>query len=268
MLRTHIDALGRTFQAPALPQRVVSLCPSHTVTLLEMGVPVVGRTRYCIHPAGVVEGILEVGGTKKVDYALIEQLRPDLIICEKEENTPEMVAQLEQIAPVAVTDVRCLDSCIQMIHQLGAFTGRQVEARRVAAQVGAALAVLPQTPLGSVAYLIWRKPWMGAGSDTFIHAVLNRIGLSNVLATQPGRYPSFSLEGLAQLQPDTVLLSSEPFPFAQRHVEEIQEALPRARVQLVDGEAFSWYGSWLVRKTPYLAMLAQALRSPIQDIKD
>jgi ABC-type Fe3+-hydroxamate transport system substrate-binding protein len=259
MMVLHTDALGRTFHAPVPPGRVVSLCPSQTVTLLELGVPVVGRTRYCIHPAGVVEAIPEVGGPKKVDYALIEQLRPDLIICEKEENTPEMVARLEQIAPVAVTDVRDLDSCLQMIHQLGAYTGRQVGARRVAGQVGAALAALPQAHLGSVAYLIWRKPWMGAGNDTFIQAVLCRLGFSNVLAPLPGRYPSFTLEELTRLNPSTVLLSSEPFPFARRHVEELQEALPDARILLVDGEAFSWYGSWLAHKMPYLGTLAQRL---------
>ncbi len=249
--------LGRELTVPARPQRIVSLCPSITETLfaLDLERQIAGLTRYCLHPELQVAGKPRVGGTKKLNFEAIAALEPDLIIAEKEENRREDVERLAESWPVYVAEIRDLKAADTMIRKLGELCDRDEQAAQLTGQIRQAWDVLPslKTPL-SVAYLIWRKPWMAAGSDTYIDAVLQRLGLQNVFSGG-ARYPEFSIETLVEQRPELVLLSSEPFPFVEKHIRELEMHLPHTEIQLVDGEAFSWYGAHMLPAARYLQKL-------------
>lgn len=255
------DSLGRTLQVPLEPQRIVSLCPSQTETLFALGLEdrIVGRTRYCIHPAPAVDKVPVVGGTKKVDAALIAQLNPDLIIAQKEENTPAIVEELSAIAPVYVTKVESYAEALESIRRLGEVTGRLPQAEALIEKIDAAFAALPPTtsPI-PVLYLIWRKPYMAAGQSTFIHSLLTRLGWDNVAASLPGRYPT--LDQPERLAPTCVLLSTEPYPFSEKHFPELQRYWPQAHLVVVRGDYFSWYGVRMLEAAPYLQRLQKELQ--------
>ncbi len=252
-MRVTVDHLGRTVEIPALPRRIVSLCPSQTETLFSLGVGayVVGATRYCVEPALSLGNVARVGGTKKLQWEKLHELSPDLVICEKEENPREMVEELERHYPVFVTDVRDIPSALRMIEDLGALVGATMEAAVLSARVRDALSrVLPLAKPKTV-YLIWRKPTMVAGSDTFIDSMLELCGFENLARSLTGRYPEVTAQQLAELKPEIVLLSSEPYPFKHEHFDEIRAILPEAEIYLADGQAFSWYGSRLVHFPEY-----------------
>lgn len=247
--RGVLDMLGRVLDIPLQPHRVVSLCPSQTETLFELGLDgrVVGITRYCIHPGDRVRNVAKVGGTKKVDLELVRSLQPDLIIAEKEENPREMVEALSDLAPVFVTNVEDPTSAFRMIERLGDLTGCEARAGELVEEIQRAWGAIqkPERKL-RVAYLIWRNPWMAAGPTTYIDSLIRHLGWQNVFGDSPesgSRYPEFLLEELHRAQPELVLLSSEPFPFRDRHLEEVRSAVPGARVLLTDGEPWSWYGA-------------------------
>lgn len=238
------------------------MCPSQTATLYHFGLGqrIAGRTHFCIHPQPEVEQAVRIGGTKQVKFDRIHELKPDLIVAEKEENTPEMVEELARDYPVYVTDVRDLPSALKMMRDLGQITGLADAGVELAQKVESGLQTVTRLPKPlSCAYLIWRKPWMAAGSDTFIHTMLQQCGLHNVASEWQGRYPEFDLQALSQAAPDIVLLSSEPFPFAEKHLREIATVLPDAKLRLVDGEMFSWYGSHLLEAPSYLNALIEDL---------
>lgn len=260
------DDLGRSVSLPFPPQRIVSLCPSQTETLLALGLSreVVGRTRYCIHPATQVSAITEVGGTKQLRLDAIRALQPDVVIAEKEENRREDVTALEAEWPVYVTDVRGFDSALRMIRGLGRVCSRTQEGESLAARIEQRWQQLrPLNPPLRVAYLIWRKPWMAAGGDTYINDVLAHCGLDNVFAGHAGRYPETTPEEIQALAPDVVLLSSEPYPFKDEHLREFASCLPpgnQSKVLLVDGEAFSWYGARMLPAADVLQTIVEQLR--------
>ncbi|MFN3197851.1 MAG: helical backbone metal receptor [Bradymonadia bacterium] len=258
------DALGRHVDVPSTPRRIVSLVPSQTELLADLGLDdeVVGITRFCIHPKAWCQGRRQVGGTKNARVDEILSLRPDLVIANKEENTRPMVEALAAEVPVYVTDVGDVAEGIEMIRALGALVGRAEQAHAIADEVVEGFEALSfsevlQIP---VAYFIWRGPYMAAGSSNFIHDVLERGGMRNVVGHLP-RYPEITLSGLKSLRPQWVLLSSEPYPFKSIHMREIEEALPGVRCALVDGELFSWYGSRMRRTPAYLAELRRHLES-------
>lgn len=252
MGRWVTDQLERQVEVVDAPQRIISLVPSQTELLhdLGMGERVVGITKFCIHPDNWFRSKTRIGGTKQVKHELIASLQPDLIIANKEENTPEDVERLAQHYPVWVSDVRTLPQAIQMIRDVGALVNAAHKAEQLALAIEASMKTWPTFDAQRVAYLIWRKPWMGVGADTFINAVLERLEVVNVLAGK-GRYPKVTLEELAERNTDEVWLSSEPFPFKERHMDEIRAALPTSKVRLVDGELFSWYGSRMLRMATY-----------------
>jgi ABC-type Fe3+-hydroxamate transport system substrate-binding protein len=248
---TGNDATGRPVLLPKPPQRIISLVPSQTELLVELGVAerLVGRTRYCIHPQEKLSAVSEIGGTKKIDFEKIKALKPDFILAEKEENPLEMVNSLSTLAPVYVTDVHSIASAISMCKDVGALTGLKAEA--LAAQIEKALSavkgIIERTE--RILYLIWKKPqplqWMAAGTDTFIHSCLTHIGFQNAVTSS--RYPELDEDALVRLNPDRVFLSSEPFPFKEAHLQELQKILPHAHIEFVDGELFSWYGSRMLK---------------------
>ena len=251
------DQMGTSVTVPAKPQRIVSLVPSQTELLFDLGLreQVVGVTRFCIHPREQVKNVTRIGGTKGFKFDTIEQLKPDLIIGNKEENYPEGIDRLKQQYPVWMSDIENLPQALTMIRNIGVITGRGAQAQQLANTVEQRWQRLRGVDGLRCAYLIWCKPYMTVGQDTFIHDVLQRAGYENVYASA-ARYPEIEVEDLRQKAPDVVFLSSEPYPFKDDDVQRLRQQLPDTQVLLVDGEPFSWYGSRLLKTAGYLNDLA------------
>jgi len=253
--RVH-DQMGRAVDVPERPQRIISLVPSQTELLfdLDAGDRVVGVTRFCVHPADALHGLARVGGTKQLKLDEIHALEPDLVIGNKEENEREQIEAIALEHPVWLSDVTTLDDALWMIDAVGRLVDCEARAAALHRRIDDAFTTLPDAGGRRALYLIWRGPWMGAARSTFIDDLLGRCGFTNVLSERGlERYPELDDEGVRDLAPDVVLLSSEPFPFAAKHVPEIAALLPDAEVRLVDGEAFSWFGSRLVLAASTLA---------------
>jgi len=263
MIRVN-DHIGRSIQLPSPPNRVVSLCPSITETLFALGLKekIVGRTRFCIHPAEEVASAVRVGGTKAIKMDRLHALKPDLIIAEKEENTPEMVRELEKHYPVFVVNVEEVSHAYRMVEDLGRITQTESQATDMLSRIKRDWQqIFPLTNPLSTVYLIWQDPIMAVGRDTYIQSVLAHCGLTNLCLEIAGRYPTLSASTLKALSPELLLLSSEPFPFTEIHIQTFQELLPHTHVQLVDGEMFSWYGSHMLAAGPYLQDWLQSLET-------
>ncbi len=259
----YTDDLGRRVDIPLKPQRIVSVVPSQTELLYDLGLDqeVAGITKFCVHPAQWFRNKTRIGGTKKLDLEKIISLQPDLVIANKEENVQEQVEALAQHCPVWVSDVNNLEQALQMIESIGQITGKVPEATSLKTHIEQAFASLKNTtsyPLSRVCYLIWKDPYMTVGGDTFISHLLQQAGFENLYRHQT-RYPILELSDLQQLDGELLLLSSEPYPFAQKHLAELQALLPQTKIALVDGEMFSWYGSRLQRAPAYFRRLQQQL---------
>ncbi|WP_134701436.1 ABC transporter substrate-binding protein [Ammoniphilus sp. YIM 78166] len=261
MTNVYVDHVGRELLIPSVPQRIISLCPSITETLyaLGLGSSMVGRTQFCIHPAEQVASCTKVGGTKQVKREIIEQLKPDLIIAEKEENPKDMVEDLARDFPVYVVNVETYEQALQMIRDLGQVTGRSTDGDRLATTIDQAFQQI-QKGAARVGYLIWRKPYMAAGQSTYIDAMLSYCGFENVFKELDGRYPIVEWEQIQENAPEVLLLSSEPFPFEETHQRELEERLPGLKTMLVDGELFSWYGVRMLYAVDYFQKLINLLR--------
>ncbi len=259
-LITSTDQMGRLLQMPDYPKRIVSLVPSQTEFLVDIGLEpyLVGITRFCIHPAGLTQRLPLVGGTKRFDFETIASLKPDLIIGNKEENYAEGIAELEQHYPVWMSDILTLNDALAMMLELGRITDRLPQAEAITG----AIRFNPPAASSTAAYFIWRKPYMVAANNTFINEMLHCFGVANAFAGLT-RYPEISLEDLAQANPDFIFLSSEPYAFGEKHFEEFREVCPRAKVVLVDGEMFSWYGSRLRWAAAYFTELRKQLGMPL-----
>lgn len=257
------DQTGCHIQLHAPARRIVSLVPSITSTLHRLGLEeeVVGITRFCVHPSPWYREKKRIGGTKDVHIDQVLALQPDLILASKEENIREQVAALQLHVPVWTSDISQLPHCYQMIQALGQMTGRETAAGTLVADIQNGFAQLPPpTTVYKTVYLIWRNPYMAAGADTFIHQVMDIAGFRNVLANE-NRYPSLSVQQLQDLQPELVLLSSEPYPFKEEHIQELREWLPHTRIILVNGEPFSWYGDTLLQTPAYIQQIRDLLKS-------
>ena len=250
------DQMGFRVTVPRAPKRIVSLVPSQTELLFDLGAGhrVVGVTRYCVHPKRRVARIKKIGGTKRFDFPSIVALRPDLIIGNKEENYQEGIEKLRVSYPVWMSDIETLDAALNMIEQIGVITNCADRARVLVDRVRSEWDALPGIGALRIAYLIWKKPYMAVGGGTFIDDVLSKLGLKNHFAQAP-RYPETSIEELAAAKLDVLMLSSEPYPFADENVMQLAEQLPGTVVVLVQGEMFSWYGSRLRRSPAYFKKL-------------
>ena len=238
---------------PFPPRRIISVVPSQTELLYDLGLDdeVVGITKFCVHPEAWFRDKTRIGGTKKLNLENIRALQPDLIIANKEENDQKQIETLAKEYPVWVSDISTIEDALQMIDGVGAVVNREAKATELIRDIVAGFEVLQRSTVRKrVAYLIWYQPWMAAGGDTFISDVIETIGWENVFKDQR-RYPGISIEALREYRPDVVLLSSEPFPFKEKHGKEIREAMPEVAVELVDGEMFSWYGSRMLKAVGY-----------------
>jgi ABC-type Fe3+-hydroxamate transport system substrate-binding protein len=257
-----IDQIGQAISLKKTPQRIISLVPSQTELLYDLGLrdEVTGITKFCIHPDEWFRNKTRVGGTKQLKTELIKQLQPDLIIANKEENIKEQVEELQKHFPVWISDINNLDDAYEMIEQIGLITGKQETAKNIVSKIKEGFAQLQTTKYKlQTVYLIWQKPYMTVGGDTFIHCMLESAGVHNLFAIEK-RYPETNINELVSLKPDILLLSSEPFPFKQEHIEELQALLPGTKILLVDGEMFSWYGSRLLKAPAYFRTLQEQIK--------
>lgn len=240
------DQLKRNLCIPTVPKRIISLVPSQTELLVDLGLKdyLVGITKFCVHPVELRKEKRVVGGTKQVNYDKIKALCPDIILCNKEENTKEMVTELEKIAPVHVSDIYTITDVYALINQYGILFEVQPKASELIAVIQHAFLgfceEVKTQPSLRVAYFIWKKPWMIAGKNNFIDYMLSVCNYENFYQGEE-RYPEINLEVLEN-KVDVVFLSSEPYPFSKAHFLCFPENL---QVKLVDGEFFSWYGSRL-----------------------
>jgi ABC-type Fe3+-hydroxamate transport system substrate-binding protein len=253
----YTDQLGNAVDIPAFPQRIISLVPSQTELLFHLGLDarVSGITKFCVHPESWFRSKTRIGGTKTVKTDLVAQLQPDLILANKEENKKDQVETLQQQYPVWISNVHDLNSALDMIAGVGAITGTAEKASEIISTIRAGFPELDtQNPKLKTAYLIWRNPYMTIGSDTFIHDMLTRCGLENIFAHQT-RYPETTIEELRKKNCELLLLPSEPYPFKENHLAELQQHLPNTKIVLCDGEMFSWYGSHLLESPAYFKQL-------------
>lgn len=252
------DQLGNEIFLPTPPQRIVSLVPSQTELLFDLGLEtqIVGITKFCIYPAEKVRFKTKVGGTKDFSIETIKALQPDLIIANKEENDRSRIEALQREFVVWVSDISTLDDAYEMIHLLGEMTGKPKQSQGIVknCQEGFGMLEASISSQMKVAYLIWQRPYMVAASSTFINDMLQRCGFQNVFA-HLRRYPEVSVQDIITAQPDVIFLSSEPYPFKEKHLETFSSLFPFAKVMLVDGEMFSWYGSRLKWAAAYFHKL-------------
>lgn len=255
-----IDQLNRTVSLTKTPTRIVSLVPSQTELLVALGLRenIVGVTKFCVHPEDLRAEKTIVGGTKQVSYSKIKALKPDIIICNKEENTEAMVLQLESIAPVWVSDIVTILESIAMIVRLGEVFKVTEKASEIVAAIEGELedfkAYVKDFSSRKVLYLIWKDPYMAVGKKTFIDALLGLNTFENSITEENSRYPEITLEEMKTAA--LILLSTEPYPFKESHVLELQTKID-VEVKLVDGEYFSWYGSRLLKAFDYFKTLHQ-----------
>ena len=225
-------------------KRIISLVPSLTELLFDLGLSdeIVGRTRFCIHPSEHIPKVPIIGGTKNPNIEKIRDLKPDLVIANKEENRKEDVELMRAFCEVVVTEIETVDHALFCIDELGSRIGKSDESNHLVEQI---LNYLPQQSYSEpipTTYFIWKDPWMSVGHDTYIHDVMKLFGLENVFDDKT-RYPETTLAELSEIKPILVLLSSEPYPFKEKHIQELKNELPESNIQLIDGEWFSWYGS-------------------------
>lgn len=248
------DQLHRSIFIPTIPKRIISLVPSQTELLVDLGLEenLVGVTKFCVHPKSIRKQKVVVGGTKNYRIELIDELKPDLIIGNKEENDQAGIEGLMKNYPVWMSDIYTMEDSLEMILKLGEIFKVEKKAKSISDQLRADFQGKVNFK-GTAVYLIWNNPIMGAGIDTFINEMLSYAGFENLISKS--RYPEISIEELQRLEPEYLLLSSEPFPFKTQHVEEFQNLLPQSKILIVDGELFSWYGSRLLSAKEYFSTI-------------
>ncbi|WP_040282456.1 ABC transporter substrate-binding protein [Psychroserpens damuponensis] len=256
------DQLNRSGEIVSVPKRIISLVPSQTELLVDLGLEtsIVGLTKFCIHPSSLRKCKTVVGGTKQVNFETITSLKPDIILCNKEENTKEMILELEKIAPVHVSDIYDLEDALKLIDLYGTLFSVEKTASTLIETISKEYLdfqlYIKVQPKLKVVYFIWKNPWMIAAHQTFINNMLELNNFENYF-THLKRYPQIQLDDINEV--DVILLSSEPFPFKQEHIESLQLQFPNSKVVLVDGEYFSWYGSRLKDAFRYFKTLRQTL---------
>lgn len=270
MQETHpedfwVDAGGNRHQAWLGPARIVSLVPSLTELVCDLGLAdqLVGRTGFCIHPRATVKPIPKVGGTKDVHLARLRELAPTHVIVNIDENRREDVAAIAEWAPHVIVTHPCVPADNLSVYRLlGGIFRRESEAQALEQALCTALADADRVgralPPESVLYLIWREPWMTVARSTYISAMLATVGWHTVPVADAPRYPAFDWAAPWVSEAARVFLSSEPYRFQQKHVDEVGTLSSRPAT-LIDGEMVSWYGSRAVAGLRYLAALRRAL---------
>ena len=246
------------------PKRIISLVPSQTELLVDLGLEnsIVGITKFCIHPSGLRKIKTIVGGTKTINFDKIKSLSPDIILCNKEENTKKIVMDCQQIAPTHVSDIYTLNDAQELIKEYGQIFDSKTKSNKIIEKLNLLQndfhEFIKKKPSKKVAYFIWKNPWMVAANNTFINHLLELNKFDNVFKNLE-RYPEVEIEEIIKKEDiDLILLSSEPFPFKEKHILELKK-ITKTKTILVDGELFSWYGSRLLTAFDYFKELHRSL---------
>lgn len=263
MVKKLIDQLGTLHTFGTSPKRIISLVPSQTELLYDLGLEnrLVGITKFCVHPYQFRSTKKIVGGTKKIHFEKIRLLLPDIILCNKEENTLEMVEALSQICPVWVTDIKNIDDNFKMIADFGQIFDCRIEAQKWCDKLTFACTefatFIEHKPIQKVVYFIWKNPYMVVGANNYINEMLKLNHFQNLYDGEE-RYPIVELKTMGfSVDADLILLSSEPFPFREEDAFKIGRFTHHAKTVFVDGEMFSWYGSRLLKALAYFRKLHQ-----------
>ncbi|PWT75815.1 MAG: cobalamin-binding protein [Proteobacteria bacterium] len=268
--RQLTDAVGKRHELAGATARIVSLVPSITELLFDLGLgpQIVGRTGFCIHPRDKVKRVPKVGGTKSIETPRIKRLAPTHLIVNIDENPRAAVEELAKFVPhIIVTHPCAPQDNVALYRLLGGIFGREEQAEQLCARFQSSLEHTLRTAAGwrrqTVLYLIWKSPWMTVSRDTYISRMLATVGWDTWEAKSEARYPTINLTAAVLQQVGFVLLSSEPYAFRERHCVEILDLLPagaKARVALIDGAMTSWYGSRAIEGLAYLSKFREELR--------
>ncbi len=262
------DAAG-VLHHPAPDARIVSLVPSLTELLFELGLgdQVVGRTAYCIHPAGRVRKVKSVGGTKTIRMEKLRQLQPTHVLVNVDETPQPLARQLEEEGwTVVVTHPIEVRDNLALYRLIGGMFDRPAEAELLCQRFEAAQAALQEVVVGRptrpVLYLIWKNPWMTVARDTYISRMLAQAGLLSLPETTDRRYPTVELDEPLLSACEQVLFATEPFPFEERHLDQFRARRPAhaSKARLINGEMVSWYGSRAIAGLEYLADFIAEIR--------
>ncbi len=265
------DQTGNFISIPFPPQRIISLVPSLTELLFDLGLTdeVVGITKFCVHPEQWFRNKTRIGGTKQLNLQLIESLKPDLVIAWRSGNSGVDIGKLEavqQFCPVYCSDISNLQESYEVMEHLGFLTDRSDKATEFINNIQNSFKDLPvrAKPIKAT-YLIWEEPYMTVGGDTFINHMMQLAGFENVFAAEK-RYPVLTVEDLVKHDLEVVLFSSEPFPFKQKHIDAFMQKWMQQNshqqtpiLKTVDGELFSWYGSRTLYAADYFRKLRESL---------
>ncbi len=256
------DQIRHTFELKSSPLRIISVVPSQTELLYDLGLDeqVVGITKFCVHPKEWFRNKDKIGGTKSLSLDKIAELKPDLIIANKEENTQSEIEELQRLYPVYTSDISNLKESLKMIRDIGVITNSDEKADTISKKIQFEFDKLSKQRINNkrALYFIWQNPYMTINQSRFINDMMQRCGLVNVIKGSVD-YPEISEKEMVELNPQLIFLSSEPFPFKEKHVEVFQNSCPKAKIMLVDGEYFSWYGSRLLRAPNYFIGLIEKM---------
>ncbi|MBC7642037.1 MAG: ABC transporter substrate-binding protein [Flavobacterium sp.] len=260
-----IDQIDKLHIFSSIPRRIVSLVPSQSELLTDLGLEnqIIGITKFCVHPASLLKNKTKVGGTKNPNFDKIKALNPDIIICNKEENTKEIIEICEEICTVWTTDIITIKDNFRMIDDFGQIFNCQESANKLNSKIKNSLLdfenYIKDKPIKKTAYFIWKKPYMVVGCNNYINEILKLNRLENIYEYNnfdSNRYPEIEIENLSVNKDlDLILLSSEPYPFNDKDFDEIQFHSKNAKIILVDGEMFSWHGSRILLAIEYFKQL-------------
>jgi ABC-type Fe3+-hydroxamate transport system substrate-binding protein len=227
--------------------RIVSAVPSLTEYLYSLGLEeeVLGITKFCVHPKKWFQTKQRVGGTKNISIEKTLALQPHVIIASKEENIEVQMLALAEHCTVILTNISTVENSFEQLTALANALKKQVEGQKIVQAIQQKIKEYTNTKKGTALYCIWKDPYLFAGKDTYIHSMMQVCGYSNIVETN--RYPEINMGDIQKLAPQHLLLSSEPYPFAQKHIDELKHLLPNTNIELVDGELYSWYGSRIIK---------------------
>jgi ABC-type Fe3+-hydroxamate transport system substrate-binding protein len=260
MLEFMKDQIQKDLNIKSRPTKVVCLVPSLTELLVDLGLEnrIVGVTKFCVHPGHIRKSTSVIGGTKTVKIDKVKSLYPDFILANKEENELEHIESLAESFPVYVSDIKSIEDLQSLIQDLASIFEIDSQSSQLINNLKSKYESfkvdMNKMPKLKVAYFIWRDPWMVAGSSTFIDYMLELNNFENVFGSL-SRYPEVDLNKLPQM--DYAFLSSEPFPFEHKHKKELP--VEASKIQIVDGEYFSWYGTRLLKALEYFRNLRDKL---------
>ena len=258
-MATFNDQIGREITIDKKPESIVSLVPSITELLYDLGLEneLKGRTKFCIHPKGKVNKVQAIGGVMGLDYHKIQQIDPDIIFASREENGMNEINEISKQYPVWVSNVNNLADAQEMIRSIGDVCQVPDKAEEITTNINAEFEKLSEIPDGVIkgVYLVWKNPLYTINKNTFIHDMLRRTGIENLFADKEDSYPKIEEKEIQEKKPDYIFLPSEPYNFTEKEAKEFRKKFPNSEIRRVDGEYFSWYGSHLLKAPSYFKQI-------------